>query len=185
MGIGLDRAVMLRKGLDDIRLLRSDDPRIRAQMADLAAYRPVSSMPAVRRDMSIAVAPGTDAETLGDRVREVLGDRAVAVEDLTILSATPMRDLPEPAIERIGIQPGQINLLVRLVLRHPTHTLTNEAANVLRDEVYAALHAGTAHQWCALGGSGQQTRRHNPWTNLPHPFPKAGHGGVYSDVRQA
>ena len=101
--------------------------------------------------MSIAVAPGTDAETLGDRVREVLGDRAVAVEDLAILSETPMRDLPQAAVERIGIQPGQTNLLVRLVLRHPTHTLTNAAANLLRDEVYAALHAGTVHQWCAPG----------------------------------
>ena len=30
MGIGLDRAVMLRKGIGDIRLLRSDDPRVAA-----------------------------------------------------------------------------------------------------------------------------------------------------------
>jgi phenylalanyl-tRNA synthetase alpha chain len=151
MGIGLDRAVMLRKGMDDIRLLRSDDPRVRVQMTDLSAYRPVSSMPAIRRDMSIAVAPGTDAETLGDRVRDVLGERAAAIEDLAILSETPMHDLPQPAADRLGIQPGQTNLLVRLVLRHPTHTLTNAAANLLRDEIYAALHAGTVHQWCAPG----------------------------------
>src|SRR5215467_7507771 len=32
LGMGLDRLVMLRKGLDDIRLLRSSDPRIAGQM---------------------------------------------------------------------------------------------------------------------------------------------------------
>ena len=147
MGIGLDRAVMLRKGLDDIRLLRSDDPRVRSQMEDLSSYRPVSNMPAIRRDLSLAVTPGLDAETIGDRVRQSLGDRATMIEDLSILSETPGSDLPPRAIERIGLQLGQVNLLVRVVLRHPTETLTDNAANVLRDEVYRALHEGTVHQW--------------------------------------
>src|SRR5262249_42253954 len=133
MGIGMDRAVMLRKGLDDIRLLRSDDPRVRCQMADLERYRPVSAMPPIRRDLSIAVSPAIVAEALVDRVREVLGDRAEAVEDLAVISATPMERLPPQARARIGIQPGQLNLLVRLVLRHPTRTLTDHEANRLRD----------------------------------------------------
>lgn len=149
MGIGLDRAVMLRKGLDDIRLLRSDDPRIRSQMSDLSPYCAVSRMPAIRRDLSLAVTPGLDAETIGDRVREELGDRAMMIEDLSILSETPAADLPPQAIERIGIRAGQVNLLVRLVLRHPTETLTDHAANVLRDDVYRVLHEGTVHQWAA------------------------------------
>lgn len=154
MGIGLDRAVMLRKGLDDMRLLRSDDPRVRSQMQDLSAYRPVSNMPAIRRDLSLAVMPGLDPETIGDKVRESLGDRAVMIEDLSILSETPASDLPPQAIERIGLQPGQVNLLVRLVLRHPTETLTDHAANVLRDDVYRVLHEGTVHQWALEVGRG-------------------------------
>jgi phenylalanyl-tRNA synthetase alpha chain len=147
MGIGLDRAVMLRKGLDDIRLLRADDPRVAAQMTDLSPYQPVSAMPPVRRDLSLAVSPGTDAEMIGDRVREKLAERAAMIEDLTILSETAMEDLPPQAAQRIGISTGQVNLLVRLVLRHPTQTLTDHAANVLRDDVYALLHEGTVHQW--------------------------------------
>jgi phenylalanyl-tRNA synthetase alpha chain len=147
MGIGLDRAVMLRKGIDDIRLLRSEDPRVRAQMNDLSSYRAVSSMPPVRRDLSLAVAPGTDAESIGDSVREHLGERAASIEDLQVLSETPMEDLPPRAVERIGIHAGQVNLLVRLVLRHPTETLTDHAANLLRDDVYAVLHEGSVHQW--------------------------------------
>jgi phenylalanyl-tRNA synthetase alpha chain len=81
MGIGLDRALMLRKGIDDIRLLRSSDPRVAAQMRDLEPYRPVSAQSPVRRDLSIAVAAETTAEELGDRVRAALGDRTDAVED--------------------------------------------------------------------------------------------------------
>lgn len=41
MGLGLDRLLMLRKGIDDIRLLRSEDPRVAGQLLDLAPYRPV------------------------------------------------------------------------------------------------------------------------------------------------
>ncbi len=35
MGLGLDRLLMLRKRLPDIRLLRAGDPRIAGQMRDL------------------------------------------------------------------------------------------------------------------------------------------------------
>lgn len=146
MGVGLDRAVMLRKQIDDIRLLRATDPRIAAQLLDLAPYRPVSAMPAVRRDLSIAAAPGTDAEVLGDLAREALG--AEAVEDLTVLAETPAEALPPQAVARIGVRPGQVNLLVRLVLRHPSKTLTDHEANALRDAVYARVHAGRVYQWC-------------------------------------
>src|SRR5262249_33700174 len=42
LGLGLDRALMLRKGITDIRLLRSDDPRVAEQMLTLEPYREVS-----------------------------------------------------------------------------------------------------------------------------------------------
>ena len=70
LGLGLDRALMLRKGVTDIRLLRSTDPRVAGQMLDLEPYRPVSAMPPTRRDLSIAVAEDLTAEELGDRIRE-------------------------------------------------------------------------------------------------------------------
>jgi phenylalanyl-tRNA synthetase alpha chain len=82
MGLGLDRLVMLVKGIDDIRLLRSTDPRVADQMGDLTPYRPVSSMPATTRDLSLAVAERLDAELLGDRVRRMAGrDRPGARHD--------------------------------------------------------------------------------------------------------
>lgn len=150
MGLGLDRLLMLRKGIDDIRLLRSTDPRVAGQLTDLAPYRPVSAMPAVRRDLSLAMDQAIDDELLGDRVREALGPRASAVESVRVLSVTTYDDLPPAAIDRIGIRPGQLNVLVSVVLRPLDHTLTSTGANRLRDRVYAALHQGTAHQWADL-----------------------------------
>jgi phenylalanyl-tRNA synthetase alpha chain len=40
-------------------------------------------------------------------------------------------------------------VLLRLVLRHPTRTLTAAQANRLRDRVYSAVHEGSAHQWAS------------------------------------
>jgi phenylalanyl-tRNA synthetase alpha chain len=149
MGIGLDRVLMLRKGMDDIRLLRSKDPRIAAQMLDLLPYREVSDKPAIRRDLSVAVARDDAAEELGDRVREALGERAASVESVEILSETPYDELPPAARERLGIAPGQKNVLVRVVIRDLDRTLTHPEANHLRDVVYAALHQGSVHMWAS------------------------------------
>jgi phenylalanyl-tRNA synthetase alpha chain len=147
LGMGLDRLLMLVKHVPDIRLLRSGDPRIARQMLDLARYQPVSPMPAIVRDLSVAVADDDDEETLGDRVREALGADADCVEEVRVLSATVYGQLPASAIGRLGARPGQKNLLVRVVLRDLDKTLTGEAANVLRDQIYRALHQGTEYQW--------------------------------------
>jgi phenylalanyl-tRNA synthetase alpha chain len=148
LGVGLDRALMLRKAIADIRLLRSADPRVAGQMLDLEPYRPVSAMPPTRRDLSIAVAADLTAEELGDRVREQVDPAALeAVEELAVLAETPAGKLPPQAIARIGLRAGQKNVLVRLVLRHPTRTLTADEANRTRNAVYAAIHEGDAHEW--------------------------------------
>lgn len=143
MGLGLDRLLMVRKGIPDIRLLRSTDPRVAGQMGDLEPYHPVSALPAVRRDVSVAVAADDTAEDLGDRVRDALGADADLLEEVTILSATAHAELPPAAVERLGLGPDQKNLLVRLVIRPYERTLTDAEANVLRDRAHAALHRGS------------------------------------------
>jgi phenylalanyl-tRNA synthetase alpha chain len=151
MGLGLDRLTMLAKGVPDIRLLRSEDPRIAGQMRDLSPYRPVSAQPAVHRDLSLAVAGDLDAELLGDRVRALLGPDAGAVEEVTVLAETPYGRLPGAARVRMGLRPGQKNVLLRVVLRDLVRTLTAEQANALRDRIYAGLHEGGKHEWAAGG----------------------------------
>lgn len=149
MGLGLDRLLMLRKHVPDIRLLRASDPRIAMQMRDLSRYREVSTMPPVRRDLSLAVLAERDVESLGDRVRAALGDDAASVEEVSVISETPYAALPPSAHARMGMQPAHKNVLVRVVLRDLGRTLTHAEANALRDRIYAALHEGSAHEWAA------------------------------------
>lgn len=153
MGIGLDRVLMLRKNIDDIRMLRSEDPRTARQMLDLDPYRPVSAQPAIQRDLSLAVAATCTEEELGDKVRAVLGDRSNALEAVTVLSQASWLELSLAARRRLGMSPDQKNVLLRLVIRDLEHTLTSAQANELRDEIYAALHEGSIRTWASLGAT--------------------------------
>jgi phenylalanyl-tRNA synthetase alpha chain len=140
LGLGLDRLLMLRKGIDDIRLLRSAEPRIAEQLLDLTPYRRVSMQPPVRRDLSLAVDADMDAEQLGAAVREALGADAHVVEEVTVLSETPGEQLPPAARDRLALRPGEKNVLLRVVLRDLERTLTDARANDLRDQVHRAVH---------------------------------------------
>ena len=147
-GLGLDRILMLRKGIADIRLLGADDPRIAGQMRDLGLYRPVSNRPAVTRDLSIAVPRSGAAEELGERVRAALRRRC----ERSRSGRDPLRDprdqLPEIARTRLGLRPGQKNVLVRVVLRHPSRTLTREEGMSAGNRIYGALHCGLTGPPC-------------------------------------
>jgi phenylalanyl-tRNA synthetase alpha chain len=149
MGLGLDRLLLVHKGISDIRLLRATDERIASQMVDLTPYRTVSRMPAVTRDISIAVSAEADPEQLGDEVRNALGAGSSSIEAIDVLSVTPGHELPPVALGRLGMEPAQSNVLLRIVLRDLTRTLTDAEANELRDRIYAALHEGVVHQWAA------------------------------------
>ena len=149
MGVGLDRALMLRKAISDIRLLRSSDPRVTVQMCTLDPYKDVSAQPAARRDISIACTAGLTEEELGDRVRNLLGVDADLIERVELLSRTPAAHLSHGARERLGIKPTQENLLVRVVIRHPTRSVARAEANALRDRIYDALHEG---EWSFYAG---------------------------------
>jgi phenylalanyl-tRNA synthetase alpha chain len=115
-------------------------------MTDLAPYRPVSRYPAIRRDLSIAVDVGLTPEGLGDQVRVALGPDATSIEEIRVVAETALDDLPPAAIARLGIRPGQKNVLLRLVVRDLDRTLTHADANALRDRVYLALHRGDARE---------------------------------------
>lgn len=142
MGIGLDRALMLRKGIPDIRLLRAQDERTSSQMLDLKPWQPVSLLPAIRRDISIVVEEPFDEEILGDEVRKALGARMDDLEAVELLGLAGYEDLPPAARDRLQIEPGQANALIRLTLRPIERTLTAPEANLIRDDIYKVLHQG-------------------------------------------
>lgn len=139
MGLGLDRILMLRKDIPDIRLLRNTDPRIRTQMLDLTEYRPISRHPAAIRDISIMADIDEDIETLGDRIRATATEDVI--EEIEILSETRTEDLPEHVQKRLEAKPGQKNVLIRVTMRAPERTLTDRETNELRDRLLQALRA--------------------------------------------
>lgn len=142
LGMGMDRALMLRKSIPDIRYLRAKDPRIAAQMLTLEPWQHVSALPATRRDISVVLAEEEDEETIGDRIRIALGDHADFVESVEVLSRTPHEALPEAARSRLATRAGQVNLLLRITLRPIDRTLTSHQANAIRNTIYQAVHEG-------------------------------------------
>ena len=142
LGLGLDRAVMLRKRIPDIRYLRSAEPRMAAQLTDLDRWRPVSLMPPITRDLSIVIDADTSDETIGDTVRSALGNRVTDIESVVTVDRTAYDELPPRAQARLGMTPGQVNALIRLTLRPIERTLTDAEANEIRNQVYRAVHRG-------------------------------------------
>lgn len=152
MGLGLDRILMIRKDIDDIRLLRSSDPRVCKQMLDLSPYVRVSNQPAIRRDLSVAVEEDLTPEELGDQIRQTAPEHADKLESVEIVAETSYNDLPAAAHTRMGMRKGQKNVLLRLVIRDPVVTLTSNEANHIRDLVYSILHKGDRKEWAEPGG---------------------------------
>lgn len=142
LGMGLERALMLRKGIPDIRYLRAEDPRIASQMFTLNPWQHVSPLPATRRDISVVLDADQDEETLGDRIRTTLGDDADVIESVEVLGRTAHEELPDAARARLGTRDGQVNLLLRIILRPIDRTLTADQANGIRNEIYRAVHEG-------------------------------------------
>lgn len=146
LGMGLERALMLRKSIPDIRYLRAPDPRIAAQMLTLDRWKHVSPLPLARRDLSIVVDDDEDEdedeETLGDRIRSAVADHVEVIESVEMLDRTAHDNLPSAARERLAIRPGQSNMLVRIILRPIDRTLTSQDANALRNTIYRAVHKG-------------------------------------------
>jgi phenylalanyl-tRNA synthetase alpha chain len=142
LGMGLDRLTMLRKGIPDIRLLRDQNVRVQAQMHDLNPWAPVSRLPSIARDISLAVTPGLSEEVLTERMLLAAGDCAAWIEEMQVKGRWQIPDLPNQAIERLGLLPGQENVLLHVVLRDCSRSITTAEANALYAKIQSALHEG-------------------------------------------
>nr|WP_282582704.1 hypothetical protein [Pseudomonas umsongensis] len=142
LGMGLDRLTMLRKGIPDIRLLRDQNERVQAQMHDLKPWSAVSRLPSIARDISLAVTPGLSEEVLTERMLQAAGDCSDWIEEMQVKGRWQSSDLPDQAIERLGLLPDQENVLLRVVLRDCSRSITTAEANALYSRIQSALHEG-------------------------------------------
>lgn len=143
LGMGVERLIMARKNLPDIRLIRSIDPRVIKQMANMDKFKNVSDQPPIYRDMSYCVDKNDSEEDICEAIRNVFGEKADLLEEVKILERTPYEKLQPIAKERLGAKKSQDNVLVRIVLRHPDKTLTKKESAELYAMAYPKLHRGS------------------------------------------
>ncbi len=141
LGMGLDRLVMTIKGIDDIRILRSDDERIKKQMENLDKYTKVSNQPATKRVLSCSTSKDKTEEDVCDDIRDLLGEKASYIEEIQY-SEVLYEDLPEKAKENLGILPHQKNIIVTIVFRALEGSLPRETVNRWMESLYPKLNEG-------------------------------------------
>ncbi len=142
MGMGLDRLVMIIKGIDDIRLLRSSDPRIKKQMLNLDPYVPVSNQPATVRVLSYSASLDMSEEDICEMIRDVMGESCSFLEEIKV-KEVPYKDLDERARENLGIQEDQKNVVVTITFRSLEGSLPRKIVNQLVQRIYPLLNEGS------------------------------------------
>lgn len=143
MGMGLDRLAMIIKVIDDIRVVRSKDPRIAAQMLNLDPYIPVSNQPTTKRVLSYSASVDRSIEDVCEVLREVLGSNATCLEKVDV-QMIPYNELGEKAKKNLGIGPDQINIVATLIFRSVERSLPKEEVNAWMQAIYPRLNEGSA-----------------------------------------
>lgn len=123
-GFGLERLAMASMELPDIRLLWSNDPRIKKQLKLGNKYIPVSKYPPITRDISFVVDKNFVPNNYFDLIRDLGGDLVEQVELL---------DKYENA-EKFG--EDKISYTYRIVYRSNDRTLVSEEVDEIQNKIY-------------------------------------------------
>jgi phenylalanyl-tRNA synthetase alpha chain len=125
-GSGIERWAMISMQLPDIRLLWSNDERVKKQLALGQKFVEVSKYPPVVRDISFIVGKGFAPNNYFDLVRDVIGDTA---EQMTLLDTYENE-------AKLGA--GKVSYAYRIIYRSIDKTLTNDEVNALHAKLEAA-----------------------------------------------
>ena len=123
-GFGLDRLAMASMELPDIRLLWSEDERVKKQLKLGNKFKEVSKFPPITRDISFVVDKSFAPNNYFDLIRDIGGDLVEQVELL---------DKYENA-EKFG--PDKMSYTYRIVYRSNERTLTTEEIDPIQDKIY-------------------------------------------------
>ncbi len=122
-GAGLERLAILSMALPDIRLLWSEDERVKRQLKLGNIYKEVSKFPPITRDISFVVGKDFVPNNYFDLIRDIGGD---LVEEVTLL------DKYENA-EKFG--PDKISYTYRIIYRSNERTLQVEEIEPLQNKI--------------------------------------------------
>lgn len=132
-GFGLERLAIISMELPDIRLLWSEDERVKKQLKLGTKFKEVSKYPPVVRDISFIVAKGFVPNNYFDLVREVAGD---LVEQVELLDTYENE-------QKLGA--GSVSYAYRITYRSIDRTLTNDEVNA----IHAKLENATTENFSA------------------------------------
>ncbi|KKT29212.1 hypothetical protein A3G55_02625 [Candidatus Giovannonibacteria bacterium RIFCSPLOWO2_12_FULL_44_25] len=132
-GFGLERLAMASMSLPDIRLLWSEDQRIKRQLKLGQKYVPVSKYPPITRDISFVVASDFVPNNYFDLIRDLGGD---LVEEVALLDK-----YENP--EKFGAD--KISYTYRMTFRSNDRTLISGEV----DEIMSKIYSETAEQFNA------------------------------------
>jgi phenylalanyl-tRNA synthetase alpha chain len=130
-GFGLERLAIISMELPDIRLLWSEDERVKSQMKLGTKFKEVSKFPSVLRDISFVVPKSFTPNDYFDLIREVGGEMVENVE---------LIDKYEND-QKFGSD--KMSYTYRITYRHLEKTLTNEEVNA----VHAKLEERTENEF--------------------------------------
>lgn len=122
-GFGLERLAILSMNLPDIRLLWSNDSRVKKQLKLGHQYEEVSKYPPITRDISFIVPSTFIPNNYFDLIRDLGGN---LVEEVKLL------DKYENLVK---FGDGKISYTYRIIYRHPDRTLTNTEINDLDKKI--------------------------------------------------
>lgn len=124
-GFGLERLAMASMELPDIRLLWSNDERVKKQLKLGNKFKEVSKYPPITRDISFIVNKDFIPNDYFDLIRDLGGDLVEQVELL---------DKYENS-EKFG--KDKISYTYRIVYRSNERTLTTEEIDPIQDKIYS------------------------------------------------
>lgn len=132
-GFGLERLAIISMELPDIRLLWSDDPRVKKQLHMGTKFVEVSKYPPALRDISFVVPKTFSPNDYFDLVRDVAGDLVEQVELIDEYEND----------EKFGAE--KKSYAYRVTYRAQDRTLTNEEV----DALHKKLEEATAKEFAA------------------------------------
>src|SRR3989338_7195109 len=123
-GFGLERLAIASMSLPDIRLLWSEDERVKKQLRLGQEFKEVSKYPPITRDISFVVKKDFIPNNYFDLIRDLGGD---LVEEVRLLDSYENES-------KFGS--GTTSYTYRIVYRSNERTLTTEEIDPIQDKIY-------------------------------------------------
>jgi phenylalanyl-tRNA synthetase alpha chain len=123
-GFGLERLAIISMDLPDIRLLWSEDKRVKKQLKLGQKFVPVSKYPAITRDISFVVGKDFIPNNYFDLIRDLGGN---LVEEVQLI------DKYEDATK---FGQDRISYTYRIIYRSNERTLVSSEVDAIQDKIY-------------------------------------------------